>query len=188
MTTLMTSCGILKSKTDTRTNSEIRIKEEEKKEVENTRKVEENTYNKEVSGNEKDRSREASVQIKGGTEVIPDVELKEGLNVLSTESGGTVFAVKDKDGKLSLIINRPDINVFNKDYNITKDLKEKLKDSTYSEEFRNKEDMYKSKEEEDLYNNRNIKTKTDKTAMVVIIVSLLGVLYAVYLKIKNKLK
>lgn len=188
MATLSVSCGILKSKTDNRTYSEIKAKEYEEQVVEDSQTVEDRVFEKEVKGKSDDKSKEASVRIKGGTEVIPDVELKEGLNVLSTESGGTVFAVKDKDGKLSLIINRPDINVFNKDYNITKELKERLRDSAYSEESRSKEEIYTAKEEEDTYNNRNIKTKTDKSVMIVIAIMVIIVCYSVYLKIKNKIK
>lgn len=179
----MSSCSLFKNTSKTVKN----VKESSKVEKVSETLEDKSAKKKEVKQTEDkktiDKSKENRVEFKGDLEVIENVKLDEGLNVLETKSGGTVFVVK-KDDELSLVINRPDITIFNKDFNLVEEYKKGL-----DERFNNTSDIKYSKEGESTSNDRASNENNKKTypslKVILLIVVLLGLLGVV---IKNKLR
>lgn len=163
---LLSSCGLL------RKQSKVEFKEEivHKAEKEVVEKEEEIVEQKDVKQKEekivKDSSKESKIEFKGDLEVIENVSLKEGLNVLETKSGGTVFVVK-KDDDISLVINRPDITVFNKDFDILEEFKKGLTDSSNTRtDTKSKESKESSSDIKAIHKNEKKYTPSLKVILI----------------------
>lgn len=180
----LTGCGVLRNKEKIKTSSEqTEIVSEttivkDLTETKTTGKELNTEKNKQVEG------KEGYLQVKGELEVIEDVVLQEGLNVLKTESGGTVFVVKDKEDKVSLIINRPDINVFNKDFSLVEEVRGQLKDSSETL-LQDNSSEYSIESLKDTSESVN-KTKTKPNKVVILVSILLLVIVIKRLKTKYK--
>jgi len=181
---LLNSCGLL------RKQSKVEFKEEivQKAEKEVVEKEEEVVEQKDVKQKEekivKDSSKESKIEFKGDLEVIENVSLKEGLNVLETKSGGTVFVVK-KDDDISLVINRPDITVFNKNFDILEEFKKGLTDSSNTRtDTKSKESKESSSDIKAIHKNEKKYTPSLKVILIMIgLITGLGIL--IYRKFKN---
>lgn len=181
---LLSSCSLFKNTSKTVKTVKESAKVEKVKETLEDKSVK----NKEVKQTEDkkttDKSKESKVEFKGDLEVIENVKLDEGLNVLETKSGGTVFVVK-KDDEVSLVINRPDITIFNKDFNLVDEYKKGL-----DERFSNTSDIKYSKEGESTSNdkavNENNKRTTPSLKVILIMIGLItGLGILIYIKFKN---
>lgn len=180
----LTGCGLIRSKEKVvSTSKQVEVINEETSLKD---AYEEITTGKEVTSEKSKQTegKEASMHFKGELEVINDIVLEDGLNILKTESGGTVFVVKEQDDKLSLIINRPDINVFNKDYNILEEVRGKLKDSSKTIKTDNSSEY--SLEALKVTSDSVNKTKTKPNMIVILAIILVLIVVVKRLKIKYK--
>lgn len=104
---LLSSCGVFKKGTSQRISNKVKETTEVVKEVDTVDTTDTETKLEYSKVRETTNDSENSLVVKGGTELTEGVELKQGINVIKTESGGTLYAVKDETDKVSFIINQP---------------------------------------------------------------------------------
>lgn len=181
---LLSSCSLFKNTSKTVKTVKESAKVEKVKETLEDKSVGKKEVKQTEDKKTTDKSKESKVEFKGDLEVIENVKLDEGLNVLETKSGGTVFVVK-KDDEVSLVINRPDITVFNKDFNLVDEYEKGLE-----ERFSNTSDIKYSNEGESTSNDRasneNNKRTTPSLKVILIMIGLItGLGILIYIKFKN---